>query len=175
MTASTQPRIRLERPGDIAAIHAVNSAAFDTPFEADLVDRLRQVADPFVSYVATVDDDLVGHILFTPVVVANQARELSGVGLAPMAVLPEHQRSGIGSLLVEAGLEACRSAEHGFAVVLGHPEFYPRFGFQRASTWGLSYEQPVPDEAMMALELRPGALDHAGGVIRYHSEFSAGH
>jgi putative acetyltransferase len=88
-----------------------------------------------------------------------------------MAVLPAHQRQGVGSLLVRAGLEACRAAGHGCVVVLGHPAYYPRFGFAPASRHGVAWEHPVPDEAFMLLELRPGALGGRGGIVRYQPEF----
>jgi putative acetyltransferase len=90
-----------------------------------------------------------------------------------MAVLPEHQRRGVGSLLVRAGLEECRRAGHGCVVVLGHPEYYPRFGFVPASRHGLAWEHSAPDEAFMVLALRDGALDGLGGVVRYAPEFGA--
>ncbi len=172
MSTSNKPRIRPEQPDDVAGIRTVNEAAFDTPLEAELVDRLRMAARPFLSLVAEVGGEIVGHILFTPVTVADEHRQLNGLGLAPMAVSPGHQRSGIGSRLVTSGLEACRDAGARFVVVLGHPGYYPRFGFARASDWQLRYEHPAPDEAMMALELEPGAFDGRGGVIRYHPLFN---
>jgi putative acetyltransferase len=94
-------------------------------------------------------------------------------GLAPLAVLPDHQRQGVGSQLVRAGLETCRSRGLSVIVVLGHPEYYPRFGFVPASMKGLEYEHVGPSEAFMVLELQPGVLAHARGVVRYHPEFSA--
>jgi putative acetyltransferase len=94
------------------------------------------------------------------------------MGLAPMAVLPEYQRQGVGSHLVRAGLDVCRSRGIGAVVVVGHPAYYPKFGFVRASTKGLAYEHTVPDEAFMALELQSGLLEHAHGVVRFRPEFS---
>jgi putative acetyltransferase len=163
---------RPESPGDETAIHAVNEAAFDTAMEADLVDRLRRKAEPFISWVAVRDDVIVGHILFTPVTITSDGDTYRALGLAPMAVLPDYQRSGIGSRLVQAGLEACREAGVEVIVVLGHPEYYPRFGFEPASRHGLRCEYDVPDEVFMALELRPGALAERGDLVRYHPEFN---
>ena len=164
--------IRPEAAADRAAIHQVNLAAFDQPLEAELVDRLRPVAEPFISLVAEIDDEVVGHILFTSVTVGDGHEPRQAIGLAPMAVIPEHQRSGIGSTLVERGLEACRTAGHSVVVVLGHPGYYPRFGFERASRHRIRFEAPVPDEAFMVLELVPGALSSVSGIVRYHPEFS---
>src|SRR6185503_109729 len=117
--------VRAEEQRDWAAVHAVNVAAFETPEEANLVDALREHARPIASLVAEDDGAIVGHIMFSPVTLAGHP-ELRIMGLAPMAVVPEHQREGIGSALVRAGLEECRKLGFGAAVVLGHPAYYPR-------------------------------------------------
>ena len=161
--------IRPERPDDRAAVRRVNEAAFGQPDEADLVDRLRDHSPSYLGLVAEVGGAVAGHILFTPV--ALDAGPADVRGLAPMAVLPEHQRSGVGSALVRAGLAACAADGAGAAVVLGHPAYYPRFGFRPASAFGLACAYDVPDEAFMALELVEGALADAGGVARYHPAF----
>jgi putative acetyltransferase len=164
-------RIRPELPTDREAIRAVNLAAFRTHAEADLVERLRVQASPLVSLVADDSKSVVGHILFSPVVLVGHT-DAKVIGLAPMAVLPAWQRRGIGSALVPRGLEACRSLGFGAVVVLGHAEYYPRFGFQPASRFGLGSEYDVPDEVFMALELEPGALRGKSGTIRYHPAFA---
>lgn len=146
-------QIRPERAADIPAIHAVNRAAFETSTEADLVDALRQRAEPIISLVAENAGSIVGHILFSPVTLLGH-EELSIMGRAPMAVLPAEQRRGIGSALVRAGLERCKQLPCGAVVVLGHPDYYPRFGFVPASRFGLACEYDVPDEAFMALGRR---------------------
>ena len=167
---TTNVQIRLELPDDEFAVRETNEHAFGTPVEATLVNRLRGLPES-ISLVATADDRIVGHILFTPISVEPPAR-VRIAGLAPMAVRPENQRSGIGSQLVRAGLDHCR--RHGYAavVVVGHPEFYPRFGFLRASTKGLTCEFPVRDEAFMAVELNAGGLADVRGLVRYRPEFS---
>lgn len=165
------PTVRLERAADTAQVRVVHERAFGRPDEANLVEVLRDSAGA-VSLVALVDGRAVGHLLFTPVTVDGVAPAGSGTGLAPLAVLPEHQRQGIGSALVRAGLDVCRSLGHTFAVVLGHPEYYPRFGFVPASVRGLGCEFDVPAEAFMVLELRSGALDGARGVVHYRPEFA---
>lgn len=164
--------VRLEQPRDIPDIHHVNRQAFGTAVEADLVDALRRQAHPFVSLVAIVDDAVAGHILFSPVTLSANA-DARIAGLAPMAVLPQRQRQGIGTALVRAGLDECRRLSFESVVVLGHAEYYPRFGFLPASRFGLTCEYDVPDEAFMAAELTPGALQGKSGVIRYHAAFGA--
>jgi putative acetyltransferase len=168
--ADTGVGVRPESPGDIGAIRAVNLAAFETSLEADLVDALRAQASPVVSLVAEQGGTIVGHILFSPVTLADHPEARIG-GLAPMAVAPQTQRRGIGSALVRAGLDAC--AMFDAVVVLGHADFYPRFGFVPASRFGLRCEYDVPDEVFMAHELRPGALAGKRGTIRYHPAFDA--
>ena len=164
--------IRAERDTDRAAVHAVNAAAFPTPAEADLVDALRQQAHPLVSLVAKSDGAILGHILFSPVTLESRP-DLRIMGLAPMAVAPEHQRSGIGSALVQAGLNECKQLGFSAVVVLGHPEYYPRFGFSPAVRYGIRSEYDVPDDVFMVMELVPGALHDARGTVRYHEAFSS--
>jgi putative acetyltransferase len=166
----TNVQIRLELPDDEFAVRETNEQAFGTPAEATLVDRLRGSPDS-VSLVATIASRIVGHVLFTPINIEPPA-PVRVAGLAPMAVRPEHQRSGIGSQLVRAGLDYCRDHGYSAVVVVGHPEFYPRFGFTRASAKGLTCEFPVPDEVFMAIELNPGALAEVRGLVRYRPEFS---
>jgi putative acetyltransferase len=164
-------QIRAEQPADVAAVHAVNRAAFETTTEADLVDALRVQAEPMISLVAEDAGSIVGHICFSPVTLSGHA-ELKIMGLAPMAVLPAEQRRGIGSALVRAGLERCRQLGSAAVVVLGHPEYYPRFGFVPASRFGIGSEYDVPDDVFMALELEAGILNGKSGTIRYHAAFA---
>lgn len=162
--------IRAEQPGDWLAVHCVNESAFETHVEVDLVDALRQQASPIVSLVAEREGSVVGHIMFSPVTLSEHP-ELKLMGLAPMAVAPGHQRSGIGSALVRAGLDRCKDLGFGAVAVLGHAEYYPRFGFSPASRFGIGCEYDVPDDVFMMLELQPGFLEGASGVIRYHDAF----
>ncbi len=162
--------IRAERSGDLEGVRAVNEGAFPTRAEADLVDRLRSQASPVISLVALDGTAIVGHILFSPATLERR-EPLRLMGLAPMAVLPSHQRRGIGSALVASGLDACRNLGVDAVVVLGHARYYPRFGFCPASTFGLRSEYDVPDDVFMALELRPGSLAGSTGVVRYHDVF----
>lgn len=164
--------IRAEEKKDLASMHAVNVSAFETPAEADLVDRLRDQAQPIVSLVAEDEEDnaIVGHIMFSPVTLRGYP-ELKIMGLGPMAVLPRHQGQGIGSALVQTGLKQCRQIGFGAVVVLGHPEYYPRFGFVPSTRFGIGCEYDVPEEVFMALELDDGYLDGASGKVEYHAAF----
>src|SRR5262245_34693715 len=163
--------IREEQPGDVAAIRRVLEAAFPTSTEARLVDLLRVAGRLWVSLVAEADGEVVGHIGFSPIQIDGEAGEGLGVGLAPVAVLPDRQRQGIGSRLIREGLAACERAGYGFVVVLGWPEYYPRFGFTRADRRGLGNEYGA-DETFMVLELRAGTIPEDGGLVRYAPEFA---
>jgi putative acetyltransferase len=163
--------IRPERETDEAAVHAVNASAFETPVEADLVDALRRQAKPIVSLVADDRGAIVGHIMFSPVTLSGHPA-LRLMGLAPMAVVPTHQRQGIGSALVTTGLEQCRQLGFAAVVVLGHPAYYPRFGFSPSTRFGIGCEYDVPEDVFMVMELQAGALRGASGTIQYHAAFS---
>ena len=150
--------VREEAPADAEQVRRVVAAAFERPAEADLVDRLRGKAGVF-SLVAVAGPEIVGHIMFTPVTVRGTAQRVLGLG--PMAVAPAWQRRGIGGRLIRQGLDACRARGAEFVVVLGHPEYYPRFDFAPAAALGPACKWPVPAEAFMALDLRPAATGGA--------------
>ena len=177
MTKRTTPAItiRYEAPGDEAGIRRVNREAFEQPVEADIVDVLRENCDNLVSLVAEREGEIVGHILFSPAVANSQDRTIVGMGLAPMCVLPVFHRRGIGSSLVEKGLEELRARGCPFVIVLGHSDYYPRFGFEKASERGLTCQwDGVPDEAFMVLVLDESAMKGVHGTARYGEEFDAG-
>jgi putative acetyltransferase len=165
--------VRPEVEDDLHVIHAINTAAFKTEGEAKVVDELRENCSPFISLVAEVNDKAVGHILFTPVELhTDDGRILEGMGLAPLAVLPEYQHKGIGSALCEAGLAEMRNLDIPFVVVLGHPRYYPRFGFKPAADIGLRCVYPdVPPEAFMIKVFDKTVLRGIKGVIHYQPEF----
>jgi putative acetyltransferase len=164
-------RIRPQTAADSPRVRALNEAAFGQPLEAALVERLQAACPEAVSLVAD-DGDVVGHILFTPVRVESEGRAVEGMGLAPMAVRPDRQRQGIGSALVRRGVEILRSRGCPFVVVVGHPPYYPRFGFEPASTHFLrSQWDGIPDDAFMVLVLDPAAMTGVAGVARYRPEF----
>ena len=157
---------------DHDAIHRVIQLAFERRNEADLVDALRLKASPHISLVAVIDEHVVGHIFFSLVSVESPSADFNAMGLAPMAVLPEHQNRGVGTQLVREGLKECGRLGHDIVVVLGHPNYYPRFGFGPASLKGLRGEYDVPDEVFMVTELTPGALAGRHGLVKYHPEFN---
>ena len=164
-------KIRTETEADQDAVYAINTAAFDTPAEADLVDALREQAHPIVSLVAEDNGQVVGHILFSPVTLSGHPT-LNAMGLAPMAVTPDRQRNGIGTALVQSGLEQCKQLGIQAVVVLGHPDYYPRFGFVPSTIFRINSEYDVPEEVFMAIELQPGALNGKSGTVKYHPAFS---
>ncbi len=168
--------IRSEQAGDHAAIAEVNREAFGQEGEPRLVAALRDSEgfDPSLSVVALRECAVVGHILFTPIDIVEAKANVPAraIALAPMAVLPAFQRQGIGSALVRAGLEVCGLAGYRMVVVLGHAEYYPRFGFTLACECGVRAPFDVPDEAFMVLGLVDGGLDDVAGVVRYPAAFS---
>jgi len=165
--------LRHETSEDDVAIHAVHTEAFGRPQEGELVDALRRAEALTISLVAVQDDHIVGHIALSPVTVTSSTTTIEALGLAPMAVLPAYQRQGIGTQLVEAGLAACRATPYGIVVVLGHPHYYPRFGFTTAKPHGIVWEHDAPEEAFMVQEVKEGALGQVQGVVKYRPEFEA--
>ena len=164
--------IREECEEDYDAVRIVNDRAFGTPEEGNIVERLRKVCQGIISLVAVFDERIVGHIFFSPVIIDSEVKQIVGVGLAPMAVLPEYQRQGIGSLLVKEGLRRIKETDCPFIIVLGHIDYYPRFGFERASQYGLKCQWGgVPDEAFMVLVLNKSVIAGISGVVKYRSEF----
>lgn len=165
--------IRPENPTDQTAISEINELAFGRPNEAQLVEALRATAAFTLSLVAEQDNQLVGHILFTPLTIVDEAGAIhTALGLGPLAVLPVYQNQGIGGQLVRQGLAECRQAGHGLVIVLGHRTYYPRFGFVAAANHHITYSSPLPDGVFMLAELQPGACQGIRGVVHYHHAFA---
>jgi putative acetyltransferase len=160
--------IREERAGDVAAIRDVNKRAFGQDLEGNIVDALRSNVAVLLSLVATLNSEVVGHIMYSPITVG----EVTGAALGPMAVLPGRQRQGIGSKLIKTGNRKLKDAGYPFIIVLGHPNYYPRFGFQPASTFGIKCEWNVPDGVFMLLVLDEAKMQGVSGLAKYRHEFS---
>lgn len=167
--------IREERPDDLAAIRGVNNRAFGQDQEANIVDALRSNGAALLSLVATLNDRaatasdrVVGHIMYSPATIGD----VTGAALGPMSVLPEHQRQGIGTKLVSTGNQKIRESGYPFIIVLGHPAFYPRFGFRRASSLSVKCEWDVPDDVVMLLILDESKMQGISGLVKYRHEFS---
>ena len=168
--------IREETQADFPAIHQLNTAAFGQEQEANLVDLLRNSAAfvPGLSLVASAGDRIVGHILFTKIKIKDQqGEEYESLALAPMAVVPELQKHGIGGQLVQSGLAKAKALGYTSVIVLGHEHYYPRFGFAPANRWNILPPFEVPENFFMALELVEGGLKGVSGTVEYPEEFDA--
>ena len=161
--------VREERSHDRTGVRDVNNRAFGQEQEANIVDALRANGAVLLSLVATMNDRVVGHVMFSPITVGD----VTGAALGPMAVLPEHQRQGIGGGLIETGTERLKQLGYPFIIVLGHAEYYPRFGFKPASRFGVTCEWEVPDEVFMLLVLDETKMRDVSGLARYRREFSS--
>ena len=174
--------IRPETEADHRAVAEVISAAFrdaehSDGTEADLVARLRRVGGflPKLSLVAECEGVIIGHSLLSPIAIRTDSGAVHpSLALAPVSVLPARQGQGVGTALIHAGHDAARKLGFSSVIVLGHPEYYPRFGYHRASLWGIKAPFDVPDEAFMALELVPGGLDTVSGTVIYPAAFGIG-
>ncbi|HEY4761134.1 MAG TPA: N-acetyltransferase [Thermoguttaceae bacterium] len=162
---------RKENEKDISAIHSLIKAAFGQKNEADLVDALRKAGALTLSAVAVQNCEIVGHIAFSPVTIESSDKSFDALRLAPMAVRPDCQRQGIGTGLIRWSLDECRRMGHGVVIVLGHPEYYSRFGFTSAAARGIQCPFTVPSEAFMMIELLPDALGGHSGTIKYRPGF----
>lgn len=163
---------RWELPRDVAAIRKAETMAFGRAHEAALVDALRDAGALSLSAVAEVHAEIVGHIAFSPVSIDGATSNCSALALAPMAVLPDWQRKGVGSALLRWSLDECRHGGHQLVIVLGHPDYYPRFGFVPAIPLGILCPFEVPSEVFMLLELQPGTVHGCAGTVRYRPEFA---
>ncbi|HWC28936.1 MAG TPA: N-acetyltransferase [Dehalococcoidia bacterium] len=163
--------IRRESASDREAVFRVERDAFGEDTEAQLVDALRDAGRVLLSLVAELDGEIVGHLMFTEMTVESDADVYQAVCLAPLAVATAHQRQGVGGALMRAGLERLREDGHGAVFLLGHPTYYPRFGFRPAREFDVHYEDDR--DAFMGIELRPGALDDVSGQVRFAPEFDA--
>ncbi len=173
MSGPSGIEIRPERPEDERAVYEVLLAAFGRKDEPDLLDAIRPGAPPRISLVAVRGDEILGHIFFSPVSVEGPS-PFSAISLAPLAVKPEEQNGEIGSMLTRAGLEACRAIGENVVFVLGHPTYYPRFGFEPAEPRGLECQWPGRGPAWMVAELEPDSIRGRTGRVIYPPAFGDG-
>jgi putative acetyltransferase len=162
--------IREERSDDVPAVRDLNRRAFGQDQESNIVDALRANGAALLSLVATVNGRVVGHIMYSPAIIAGN---VTGAALGPMAVLPAYQHQGIGSKLIEAGNRKLKDAGCPFILVVGHADYYPRFGFRPGSEHGIKCEWDVPDELFMLLVLDEAKMVGVSGLARYRHEFSS--
>lgn len=165
------PLIRSEQSADFDTVHALLLASFGREAEARLVARLRASGKIASALVAEEKGRILGHVVFSKIVTGVEGGEVSALALAPLAVVPAFQRLGIGSALVSAGLERCRSERQARVLVLGDPVYYARFGFVPAARFGLKCPFPAAGDSFMAIELEPDAFAGATGAVRYGHEF----
>lgn len=165
--------IRPETKEDYPKIAEVNELAFGQKNESSLIEKPRNTSDFIadLSLVAEYNDDVIGHILFCPVKINDGGVRHTSLALAPMCVHPSHQRKGIGRKLVREGLKRAKDIGYGSVIVVGHPEYYPKFGFRKASEYDIKAPFDVPDDAFLALELVEGALKKIKGIVEYPKLF----
>jgi len=165
--------IRPETKNDYLAIREINDLAFKQKNEGLLIEKLRETSDfiPELSLVAQFEGKVVGHLLLYPVQVNNKNTKHAVLSLGPMSVHPDYQRKGIGSKLVREGLKRAKEKGYGSVILVGHPEYYPRFGFSKASKFEIKVPFDAPDNAFMALELVENALQNVKGVVEYPNSF----
>ncbi|HDR3886817.1 TPA: N-acetyltransferase [Bacillus cereus] len=171
-------KIRQEQQNDYSKTEEVVKEAFSNEEfsdkkEHELVKRIRE-CDAFVPAlsIVAVDEEIVGHIMLSKITIEQGGTTVDSLALAPVSVAPGHQKKGIGGKLIVAALEKAKELGYGSVVVLGHPEYYPKFGFKKASDWNIKAPFEVPDEVFMAMELRENALQGVEGVVQYSSAFS---
>ena len=165
--------IRPEQEKDYLTIQKVNNLAFGQKNEGNLVEKLRKSPDyvPALSLVAEIENTIVGYILFYPVEIVAEDASFPSLALAPLAVLPDYQHKGIGKRLVKTGLMQAKQLGYPSVIVLGHPNYYPQFGFKRASEWNIRCPFEVPDASFFAIALKKDALAEVHGTVAYPKEF----
>jgi predicted N-acetyltransferase YhbS len=165
-------KIRQEVNKDYKRVYEITKLAFGQEKESKLIEKVRKGPNfvPELSLVAEKDNEIVGHILFSKMKIVGES-EYETLMLAPLAVIPELQKQGIGGKLIKKGIE--KAIELGFdsIIVVGHKDYYPKFGFQKASKWGIKCPFEVPDGAFMAIELTENALENKAGVVQFPEEF----
>jgi predicted N-acetyltransferase YhbS len=166
--------IRKEEGRDYTEVESLLKKSFGQENESILVKRLRNnpAFIPELSLVAVFENEIVGYILFFPIIIPTGQEHHTSLALAPMSVLPDFQRKGIGKQLIQTGLIKAKEGGFSSVIVAGHPEYYPKFGFKPASLWHIKAPFDVPDNVFMAIELKKGALIKVAGTVQYPKEFN---
>ena len=165
--------IREENSNDYDAIRYVNYQAFNQPMEGNIVDKIRNLGYKFLSLVAEVNNKIVGHIFFSPMEIEGCTEVKGGMGLAPLSVLPEYQNQGIGGMLINEGIDMLKKKDVPYIIVVGHERYYPKFGFEKASKYGLKSQwTEVPDGAFMVIILDQEKMKGVHGVAKYINEWN---
>jgi putative acetyltransferase len=166
-------RIREENKNDYDAIKNVNDKAFHQPQEGNIIDKIRNTNTKMLSLVAEIDNKIVGHIFFSSTEIEGYPEIKDGMGLAPMSVIPEYQKQGIGKMLIDEGISILKKLSVPYIIVLGHEHYYPKFGFEKASKYSLKSQwDEVPDEAFMVMILDKERMKDVHGVVRYRDEWN---
>jgi putative acetyltransferase len=169
----TMVTVRKEETKDSDAIRRVNDKAFENLAEGKVIDKIRSSDAEILSLVAEKEDKIVGHIFYSTAEIKSKNSTIRGMGLAPMAVLPEFQKQGIGKMLIQESLNMLRKEEHAFIIVLGHEDYYPKFGFEKASKYGIKCQwDGVPDEAFMIMNLDQEKMKGVTGLAKYRDEWN---
>lgn len=172
--------IKKERPEEYNTTEEVVKKAFSNEEYSDkkehlLVNRIRK-SDAFIPELSLIaidqDHEIVGHILLSKITIVNDDKTVDSLALAPVSVIPEHQKKGIGSQLIHTALKKAKEIGYHSVIVLGHPDYYPKFGFKQARLWNIRAPFDVPDEVFMALELTENYLENVQGVVHYSSAFA---
>lgn len=170
--------IRQERQTDYRKTEEVVQQAFlheefSDKKEHELVKRIRE-CDAFIPElsIVAVDEKIVGHIMLSKITIEQGATSVESLALAPVSVARSHQKKGIGGKLIAYALEKAKELGYGSVVVLGHPEYYPKFGFKKASEWNIKAPFEVPDEVFMVMELTENSLEGVEGIVQYSSAFA---
>ena len=170
--------LRQETPTDYHVVHELVQKAFASEIHSDhrehlLVENLRKSEHfiPELSIVATIDNLVVGYILLSKIKIVNPKQTFNSLALAPVAVLPEYQKNGIGRALINYAHEKAKQLNYSSIILLGHKDYYPKFGYKLASTFGIKLQFDVPEENCMAIELCQYALKGISGIVEYPKEF----
>lgn len=165
--------IREEKKTDLNPIKQINDLAFGQAQEGNVIDKIRDSESPILSLVAEIDNTVVGHIFYSLAEIESHEKKIIGMGLAPMAVLPKHQNRGIGKRLINESIALLKEKETPFIIVLGHEDYYPKFGFELASKYGIKCQwDGVPDEAFMIMILDRKKMLNVHGVAKYRDEWN---